>query len=309
MFEMYGLGGTPIKTIGKEMEKLGLRGTTGLKPLSSGMIYHILRNPFYYGQMRIKKGILKGLYSHKYQPLITKTLFDKCQDVMASYHKKPFQYASKPFIFRGLIKCADCGCTITPETSKGHTYYSCTNYKGLHAKRVYVPEKELLRPVIKMLRGIQLSDKRIDQIVNDLKQTHKAKNNFHRYSLTGLRKNYDLYQKRIETSYDLLADSSITKEMFNYKLKEYKEKQAEIDIEMKQFTQADENYYITASTVLNLAQKALEIFKSSEPMEKRELLNFLLQNPQLKGRKLVFTLKTPFDRVLEANTSTAMLRG
>ena len=97
--------------------------------------------------------------------------------------------------------------------------------------------------------------------------------------------------------------------MFSYKLKEYKEKQAEIEIEMEQFTQADENYYVTASTVLNLAQKALEIFKSSEPMEKRELLNFLLQNLQLQGRNLVFTLKEPFDTVLEANRCSSLLRG
>jgi len=70
----------------------------------------------------------------------------------------------------------------------------------------------------------------------------------------------------------------------------------------------NENYYITASAVLSLAQRALEIFRNSEIMEKRQLLNFLLQNPQLKGKELVFTLKAPFDRVLEANRCVEMLR-
>jgi hypothetical protein len=53
--------------------------------------------------------------------------------------------------------------------------------------------------------------------------------------------------------------------------------------------------------VLSLAQKAYEIFQSSEVTEKRQLLNFLLQNPELNDRKLVFKLKTPFDTVLQAN--------
>ena len=89
--------------------------------------------------------------------------------------------------------------------------------------------------------------------------------------------------------------------MFNKKLKEYKERQAELEVEMTRYTNADENYYITANTVLNLAKKAYEIFKSSEVSEKRQLLNFLLQNCKLQGKNLSFELKTPFDTVLLAN--------
>ena len=95
--------------------------------------------------------------------------------------------------------------------------------------------------------------------------------------------------------------------MFNKKIKEYKERQAEINEEIQRYTNADENYYLTANTVLNLAQRAYEIFQSSEVTEKRQLLNFLLQNLQLKGRKLTFTLKTPFDTVLKANKCSTLL--
>jgi len=77
---------------------------------------------------------------------------------------------------------------------------------------------------------------------------------------------------------------------------------------VQRYTDADENYYITANMLLKLAQKALEIFESSEVTEKRQVLNFLLQNPVLKGRKLEFTLKTPFDTVLEANRCSTVLR-
>jgi hypothetical protein len=92
-------------------------------------------------------------------------------------------------------------------------------------------------------------------------------------------------------------------------MKELKENQMEITVKLQQYTKADQNYYDTASTVLNLAQKALTIFQNSEPMEKRQLLNFLLQNPQLQGKDLVFTLKAPFDTVLEASRFIPVLRG
>ena len=72
---------------------------------------------------------------------------------------------------------------------------------------------------------------------------------------------------------------------------------------------ADKEHYITANTILNLAKRAREIFESSEPQEKRYLLNFLLQNVELKQKNLLYKLKTPFDTVLQANTCSDLLRG
>ncbi|MDD5693123.1 MAG: recombinase family protein [Patescibacteria group bacterium] len=148
MFEMYATGNYSLRQVMDEMNKLGLKSKSkSPKPMTISMIDHTLKNPFYYGMMRIKG----ELYPHKYPPLITKQLFDKAQAVSAGWHKKPFKYASKPFIFRGLIKCAECGCTITPETSKGLNYYSCTNYHKVHPKRLYVKEEELLAPIYDLL--------------------------------------------------------------------------------------------------------------------------------------------------------------
>lgn len=307
IFELYSTGNYSIRQIRDKMKKLGLKGSSKKqKPLSNGMIYGVLKNPFYYGTMRIKG----NLYPHKYKSLIPKKLFDRCQQVMAEYHKKPFKYASKPFILRGMMKCADCGCTITPETTKGHIYYSCTNYHKFHKKRIYIREEKLLAPIYEVLKNIQLSDDKIKEITDDLRKSNQAKNHFHERSLRALRKEYDLIENRISKMFDLrLDDSSITKEMFNKKLKEYKERQAEINEEVQRHTDADENYYITANTVLNLAQKAYEVFESSEVSGKRQLLNFLLQNLKLQGKNLLFELKTPFDTVLQANKCSKMLRG
>jgi len=307
MFELYATGNYSIRTLSQEMKKLGLRTTLkNAKPLTTGMIHSTLQNPFYYGMMRVKN----ELYQHRYEPLISKELFDKVQQVRLGYHKKPFKYAGKPFVLRGLVKCADpqCGCTITAETHKEHNYYSCTNYKRIHPKRVYVREEDLLAPINEALKNIRLSDEKIQEITDELKKSNLAKNEFHKQSLATLRKEYDLYQKRIDNSFDLMTDGSITKDMFNKKLKEYKEKQAELEAKMQSYTDADENYYLTANITLNLAKKAYEIVQSSEPEEKWQFLNFLLQNLILDGKKLNFELKTPFNTVLQASKCSNLLR-
>jgi hypothetical protein len=78
---------------------------------------------------------------------------------------------------------------------------------------------------------------------------------------------------------------------------EYKEKQYDINIRLEEYTRADENFHIAASMVFSLANRALEIFESSEVNEKRQLLNFLLQNCRLSGKNLLFELRSPFDEI------------
>ena len=51
-----------------------------------------------------------------------------------------------------------------------------------------------------------------------------------------------------------------------------------------------------------------DVFESSEPEEKRAILNFLLQNPTVSGKKLDFELKKPFATVLELADCPTRLR-
>jgi len=85
----------PICTVQFLGTKAGLRSTFN-KPLHKSVIHHILNDPFYYGMMRVNG----RLYSHKYQSLISKFLFDKCQEGMQRYHKKPFNY-----LVNSILKC------------------------------------------------------------------------------------------------------------------------------------------------------------------------------------------------------------
>lgn len=70
---------------------------------------------------------------------------------------------------------------------------------------------------------------------------------------------------------------------------------------MKLHSEADENYYIEAGKLLELANKAYELFQSSEDEEKRELLEYLLRNSKMDGEKILPELKMPFDAIITAN--------
>jgi len=80
-------------------------------------------------------------------------------------------------------------------------------------------------------------------------------------------------------------------------------------MQIENHTKADSNYYVEATKVLDVAQRAHEIFESSEDEEKRQFLQFMLQNSVLNGRKVDFTLQTTFQQLLEYTEHQAWLRG
>ena len=50
---------------------------------------------------------------------------------------------------------------------------------------------------------------------------------------------------------------------------------------MDKLQTADEEYYITANYILSLANRAYDLFLSSEPDIKRQLLKLVLQNCEM----------------------------
>ena len=58
--------------------------------------------------------------------------------------------------------------------------------------------------------------------------------------------------------------------------------------------EADEEYYLTAMRILKVANQGPEIFESSEPEAKRQVLKILLQNCVVNDATLVPTIRSPF---------------
>jgi site-specific DNA recombinase len=303
MFEMYATGVQSFQTVADEMNKLGLRNAQG-NPLGASRIEITLKNPFYYGIMRVKG----EFYPHKYPPLISEWLFDQAQDVMAGHHKAPVHYAGLPILLRGLITCEYCGCMVTGDIKKKkYTYYSCNNSKQI-CKKLWIKEAHLLAPLMEYFDKIRLTDAQIESVVASLKQSYAHEQEFFKHSQEILRKELDQIQSRLSKLIDMHLDGGIDSETYHLKLEEYKKRQRELTAEMKAHVNADETCLITAKTVLDLAKRAKEIFISSKMAEKQQLLNFVFSNLKLDRKKLLVTLREPFLTLTAMSHQPANLR-
>lgn len=264
---------------------------------SKGKIDFILKNPFYSGTM-----LYDGQeYLHNYDRIITPELFEKVQLVKAGYKKKHYKFAGLPFAYRGLLKCTECGCQITPErkikkSGNIYYYYHCTQYHGNHNAE-WLTEDDLTKQFSAIFSKLQMPKDVVDDIANTLKGSHKEKSAFHQELLTRYQTDYKKYENRIERAWEDKIDGSITESYYEKKRKEYRAKQKEINTKLSKLQTADEEYYITSSYLLRLASNASELFESSEPHEKRLFLKMTLQNLELNGKIVRYDWINPFDKI------------
>jgi hypothetical protein len=95
----------------------------------------------------------------------------------------------------------------------------------------------------------------------------------------------------------------ITQEEYDNHRKNWRSKQEEYRDKLGKLQQADEQYYITASLLLQLATRSKELFLSSEPDEKREIVQLIFQNLSLNQGNLEYTMNKPFDSIFKTGGS------
>ena len=71
----------------------------------------------------------------------------------------------------------------------------------------------------------------------------------------------------------------------------------DIDVQIARLEKAEDAYYINATTLLEPANRAYDLFRSSEVEEKRQLIMLTLQNLRLEGKKVRYDLVKPFGQI------------
>ncbi len=111
VFELYSSGDYSVKTLTKELVKMGFTTKLGHK-VSKAVIHRILSNSEYLGLI-VRKGMI---YSGIHEPLVSKSLFDSVQLRLKNKHNPRKKKLS--FLYRGFLTCSVCGCKITADTAK-----------------------------------------------------------------------------------------------------------------------------------------------------------------------------------------------
>ncbi|MDE3015739.1 MAG: recombinase family protein [Pseudomonadota bacterium] len=302
IYETYSTGSHTLGEMMEFAQEWGLTNSKRLKKLvNKSQMYKILTNPFYYGVMKIKKNGEE--HPHRYPPLISKALFDRCQEVRLGWEKKPFKYAGIDFVFRGILTCATTGKTISAERhSKTYQHGGRDEWIYLSSwnpddpkKKVWVREEQVLEQVEAALETLAIkNEKLLQNITSHIFQTNESKKAFHIKQTAVLKKEHTEIEEKLDKLLDLMMEKVISKEEFEAKKRRLKDRQYEIDDLIRSYDEADDAFTNRLIDLLNLSAGALDRFRGSNFAEKRDLLNFVFLNLKLKGKKLEYSMRFPF---------------
>jgi hypothetical protein len=100
----------------------------------------------------------------------------------------------------------------------------------------------------------------------------------------------------------------ITGDEYDRKARELKGRQTEITLRIEQHQKGEGDYRTTLETLISVASRAAELFERSKTEQKRELLAFVFSNLRVRGKKLEFSLRSPFDLMVNRADHTSWLR-
>lgn len=297
IFELYSLGNTSVGELAKWADMMGLKSKMG-KKISRTAVYYLIDNPFYYGEMKTKYGLIR----HIYKPLVTKELWDLCQQLKAEHNCNVHnpKVSDEPFVLRGLIRCGLTNQMCVCEMKKGkYIYIFSYNADGT---RYYMQEQKILDEIEAILNRIKLPEAAIKELQEELKKAKSMERQYCRQEIVKLKTEQDTLKQKLDRLFDLRLDGELDRESFDTKRNEIQLKMNRLKNKITSHEKADNAFNCTILELLDIATEAGSIFKKSNNLElKRLLLKFVFKRLTLTLDKLTYELNFPFSEFETTN--------
>ena len=306
-FQDYSTGNYSLDQASRDFKKAGLISCRGV-PFNAASMQRTLTNPFYYGVMKVHGQLMP----HIYPPIISKQLFDKCQQVRAGFNKQPLRYDKLPFTFKRMIKCADCKSYISSyhrhkknKTNNGehhYVYLRCAgkaNNKNCSCGKIR--EEVATNAVMAKLKAIQvppaLLKDVLTQLVGKLNTEEQAQNAVR----VNTQRRLGQIAKEKEVWVQKEASGLIPSETVNARLQALADEERILQERLTDKKAASSHTAWTLARAVNLLSRLPELFAGSQNGQKRKILNLIFANLTMNGKNIEIITKKPFQYCLEGH--------
>src|SRR3989344_5040559 len=296
-FELYSTGKYTLKQIAKIWKDLGLRSYKG-NVLAVSCVQRILKSSFYYGIFEFNGETYQG--SH--EPLISKKLFDTCQEVMKDRGHIMTRKSENFFPFRGLLTCGECKCMITAETQKGHSYYRCTKKREMCSQK-YVREELLTEQVKSFLQKVSLSSQDTEKVLRELDGDEQKAREDSKVFVENLKSELAETEMRLDKLLSAYLDEIITSEEYAAQKQKMLDQRVELKEKIHEIEDKDVSWLEPARTWVKSLNQADKLLSSGDKSEMTTFLKQIGSNHILIDKSFSFSPKKPFQILAERRVS------
>ncbi len=301
VFAKYLEPGQTISTIADEMALIGVRTRYG-RPHSRSHIQKILMNPFYIGVNRFKDKDYPGAQ----QPIIPKDIFRNVQ--IKLHGGRPAAYLKHNPVFKGMIRCEDCGSSVTWQYQRGHYYGACRRESEACKQGKLLREDYIEVEIVKKLEELACPDKEMAEWITQAMRKYHQETIVDHETLT---ESIQMQIKRITRMEDVLYDDKLSEEISPEK---YEEKhgqliaqKGELRDKLAMMERPLSERLEQRLVILQLSQRAAELYPKKTNDQKRLIMSNLFEKLTLKNGSLSVGFKEFIETFAEKTQQTRRL--
>lgn len=294
-WNMMLIGTRSVEDTLDEITKLGLRGRKG-DPVSRTVAFKFFRNIFYTGSFYFDGEVFNG--THK--PMITMSEFMHVQRIIDSKGAKGAYTANLELPFMGILKCAECGATITAErhtkhyvngTSQTFTHYRCTKKLGPCSQK-YLNGKDIEPQITKYISQLELNPGFGDWFKKVIKRRNRSEFDFSRKQRELITKRLIENDRQKMNIFDMKVDGLIDDAQYQEKKKELLIEEAQLKEQQQPSTTAYWEGVIDQA--IDFASNVNKYFSQGDYQVKNFVLKILGSNLLLNNKKVEIEPKSVF---------------
>ena len=288
-FELYAKNESRLEDISRFLAQQGITSKNG-KPVKKDRISFILANPFYVGLFRYTKEIYEG----KHQPIVSKKMFDKVQEVLKQRGKIRKSSKNQPQAFCGLLRCGTCGMMVTAENRikkqkngnvHHYIYYRCSR-KSKTIKCVEPPiRQELLdQQLSSLLQTFSLKQDWAEELQKMLKKDKTTSAQSFTAFVQGAQNRIKEISAKLQRLLDSYLDQVVEREVYLAKKSELIGEKKSLEEQISSLEQKRTGWVEPMREWINYAQTLGKIASDSSLFEKKAAakeifgLNLVLAN-------------------------------
>ncbi len=294
---------------------------SGAKKLTKSLAYYILVRPFYCGEFEFPLGS-NNHYKGTHVPMITREEFDRVQILLGRKGRPRPQ--TREFVYRGPIRCGECGGSVTAEekhhcvcsnckhkfsyahrtdcpkcgtdmenmknpVTRDYVFYHCAKRTNPNCTQGSINQDELEKQLTKELAQLEITPRFTNWALQILKRQNADESADREVIMKAQRKDYDAVVEKIDNLIDMRAGKEIDED-------EYRRKKAILLAEKTRVygllgntDKRIENWIEVAERGFNFAETACERFnadKSEDLHVRKEVFATLGSNYTLKDKKI-----------------------
>ena len=243
-----------------------------------------------------------------HEPLISKKLFDRVQEIMRE-KGKPQKVKKHNFAFLGLMKCP-CSAAITAEkkikpSGREYIYYRCTKKKGPCQEKYFLRQEELYIQIKSFLKKVSLPSHDTEKVLAELQKDEERAKEEAKTTVQNLKEKLTETGKKLEKLLDVYLEEKITTEEYASRKEKLVKQKVGLHEQIHDFEQKGLSWLEPAREFVLSLNQATKLLASQNKAEMTTFLKNIGSNCILQNRQLIFSPRKPYDLVAERSEATA----